>query len=109
MRLKDGLALVLFLILVGCGGGSGTDSGGSSTASGGSTANLIAISVTPTNSSDPADITGQFTAFGIYSDGTTKDITSQVTWTSSNSSVATIDSSGLATTVQQETQQSLQP
>jgi trimeric autotransporter adhesin len=40
--------------------------------------------------------TQQFTATGNYSDGSTKDISSQITWTSSNSAAATISSTGLA-------------
>ena len=39
--------------------------------------------------------TQQFTANGNYSDGSTKDISSQITWTSSNSAAATISSTGL--------------
>ena len=38
----------------------------------------------------------QFEAGGTYSDGSTKDLSSQVTWSSSNQTVATISSSGLA-------------
>jgi len=41
--------------------------------------------------------TQQFTASGNYSNGTTKDITSQVTWASDNDAVITISSKGLAT------------
>lgn len=41
--------------------------------------------------------TEQFTALGSYSDGTTEDITSQVTWTSTDITIATISSTGLAT------------
>ncbi len=40
-----------------------------------------------------------FTAVGIYSDGSMADITSQVTWTSSNTNIATILSNGSATGV----------
>ena len=43
--------------------------------------------------------TQQFTATGTYSDGSTMNITSQVTWASSNTAVATITSAGLATSV----------
>lgn len=41
--------------------------------------------------------TQQFTATGTYSDASTKDLTSTVTWTSSSSSVASISTAGLAT------------
>jgi len=66
--------------------------------------NLIDITVTPVNQSIaiPSGGTGtkQFYASGNYTDGTDtfpKDITSSVNWTSSNTTVATIDASGLAT------------
>ena len=39
----------------------------------------------------------QYAATALFSDGSTQDATSTATWTSSNSSVASIDSSGLAT------------
>ena len=41
----------------------------------------------------------QFVATGTYSDGTTADITAQVTWISSNVTAATIDNTGLLTGV----------
>src|SRR5262249_38687273 len=41
----------------------------------------------------------QFTATGTYSDGSTQNLTNQVTWSSSNTAVATISTSGLATAV----------
>jgi uncharacterized protein YjdB len=40
-----------------------------------------------------------FTALGTYSDGSTTDITSKVTWTSSDPNIATISSQGLVTGV----------
>ena len=43
--------------------------------------------------------TQQFTATGIYSDKSTRDITADVTWKSSNSTVATISDKGLVTAV----------
>ncbi len=60
-------------------------------------ANLKSISVTPSSASISSGATQQFDAVGILQDGTTVDLTSSVTWTSSNTAVATIDSSGLAT------------
>ena len=60
---------------------------------------LLAIVVTPGNSSVAAGLTEPFTATGIYFDDATHDITDSVTWASALPSVATIDSSGLATTV----------
>jgi uncharacterized protein YjdB len=60
-------------------------------------ANLASIAVTPNNASMLADGTEQFKAIGTLTDGTTTDITGEVTWNSSNTSVATLSSSGLAT------------
>jgi uncharacterized protein YjdB len=39
----------------------------------------------------------RFTAFAEFSDGTTRDVTSSVTWTSSNASVAVVTPTGVAT------------
>ncbi len=61
-------------------------------------ASLTTISVTPTNTTTQVGATLQFAATGTYSDGSTKNLTSQVTWTSSKTSVATI-SAGLASAV----------
>ena len=68
----------------------------------GTAATLVSISITP--SSNPSVVKGltvPFTATGTYTDGTTVDLTSIVTWTSSNTSVATISnaagSNGVAT------------
>ena len=58
---------------------------------------LSSIAVTPANTTIAIGGTQQFTAMGTYSDGSTQNITSQVTWSSSNSSVATITTTGLAT------------
>jgi len=44
-------------------------------------------------------ITEHFSAIGIYSDGTTADITSQAVWISSSPAIATIFSNGIATGV----------
>jgi len=92
MRVRIELLLVsvlLALSLVACGGGSSSN-GGSSTSS------LASISVNPGSISMSAGSTQQFRAMGNYSDGTTKDITGTVTWSSSSTNVATISSSGLA-------------
>ncbi len=60
---------------------------------------LTSLAITPANPNLPAGITRQFIATGTYSDGTFHDITSQVIWTSSNTSVATVNTTGLVTTV----------
>jgi plastocyanin len=68
-----------------------------------SSATLTSIAVTPANPSVPKGETEQFIATGTYSDNSTKDLTSSVTWASATTSVATINSSGLATAVAQGT------
>jgi hypothetical protein len=64
------------------------------------TSSLTVITITPNPGGyvilDDTD-TKQFTATGNYSDGSSKDITSQITWGSSDVTVATISSTGLAT------------
>jgi urease beta subunit len=62
-------------------------------------ATLQSIDVTPVNPSIANGQTTQFTATGHYSDGTSHVLTSGVSWSSSNTSIATISSSGLALAV----------
>ena len=57
---------------------------------------LTSIQVTPANSTIDIGQAQQFTAVGTFSDGSSKDVTNLVTWSSSNTSVATISASGLA-------------
>ena len=61
---------------------------------------LKSIAVTPSSPAINVGGTQQFTATGTYSDNSTKNITTTVTWASSNTGFATINaSSGLATGV----------
>ena len=60
---------------------------------------LTSIAVSPANSIIELGSSQQFTATGTYSDGTSRNITSQVIWTSSMTSVATVNTAGLATCV----------
>lgn len=64
-----------------------------------STAPLASISVTPANPSIANTTSQQFTATGTYGDGTTQNLTSLVTWSSTNTNVANVSASGLATGV----------
>ena len=58
---------------------------------------LVSIAVTPNMPSVPLGVTQQFTATGTFSDTSTADLTSSVTWTSGTPAVATMNaSSGLA-------------
>jgi hypothetical protein len=66
-------------------------------------ATLTAIAITPADATTPLSTPLQYLATGTYSDMTTQDITTQVTWSSSDSGVVTISSAagsqGLATPV----------
>ncbi|EMK20594.1 Ig-like domain-containing protein [Leptospira kirschneri] len=53
-----------------------------------SAATLSSISISPTNTNINAAVSKQFFAAGTYSDGTKTDLTSSVTWSSSNQSQA---------------------
>src|SRR5712671_3279734 len=86
-RLKLTSALLLLVFLAGCGGffvSSGS---------------VVSIVITPNNSSVQPAKTQQFTATATLGSGGTSDVTSQVAWTSSATSVATINSTGLASAV----------
>jgi hypothetical protein len=58
---------------------------------------LVSLAVAPANPTIPLGTTQQFTAIATRSDSTTVDLTPQVTWSSSNTKVATITNTGLAT------------
>ncbi len=72
-----------------------------------SDAELNGISVLPVNQVIPVGLTQQFIATGHYSDGSAADITEQVTWLSSDTSIVTIENgfanNGLAQAVAQGT------
>src|SRR5438132_6502414 len=85
--LKLVVALALVALLAGCGNFFISGSA------------LTTIAISPSNTAVRPNKTQQFTANGTFGDGTTRDISSSVTWSSSAPSVATITSSGLATTL----------
>ena len=61
---------------------------------------LKSIAVTPSTATIAVNGTQQFTATGTFSDNSTKDVTTQSTWKSSNTEVATVGAgTGLATGV----------
>jgi hypothetical protein len=82
------LALSFMSLLTACGGSSST-----------TTPTLSSISVTPATLSVAVGVTDQFAATAVYSDGSKQDVTSSVTWSSSNSQVATINKAGLASSL----------
>lgn len=61
---------------------------------------LSSVALNPVNVSVSVGHTTNFTAIGTYTDGTTANITSRVTWTTDNTNVATINNTtGVATGV----------
>jgi hypothetical protein len=62
-------------------------------------ASLVSLTVTPANASIIGGTARQFNALGTYSDDSTQNLTASVAWSSSDASVATIASSGLATAI----------
>ncbi len=94
-KILRSIPLIFLAVLVACGGGASTNGGGGG---GGNPPQLRSIQVTAANLSLVAGTMEQFTATGSYSGGgSTKDLTSSVTWTSSDTSIATISSGGLVT------------
>jgi hypothetical protein len=95
------LATGTALISASLNGISSEDSSTSSTLSV-SAAELLSITVTPSIESIMVGTTHQYAAMGIYTDSTTQNLTSSVTWSSSDNAVATVDNSaspGVATGV----------
>jgi len=62
-------------------------------------ATLVSLAITPLASSMPAGAVKQFTATGTFSDNSSEDMTDSVLWSSSAASIATIDNSGIATSI----------
>lgn len=58
---------------------------------------LTDLRITPQESSIPDGTTQQYTATGIFTDGSNQDLTDQVTWSSSAPAVAMVNANGLAT------------
>lgn len=96
------LWLSLSLVLTGCGGGGGVGSGSGDKDGPGPVdpkplAALVSIEVTPADASLPVGVSQPFTATGVYSDGTSDDITAEVSWSSADEDIASVDASGLVT------------
>lgn len=82
------LALVLLLFLAACGGGGGTDSLTNTGAS------LSRIEITPSQPSLAKGTTLNLVATGIYSDDSTRTLTNDVSWQSTNNSIASFSING---------------
>lgn len=82
------LAVVCLIFLIACSGLPKTGAPGSAT--------LTSIDVTPAAVSVAANATQSFAASGHYSDGTTKDVSATAQWVSSNTTIASVDATGMA-------------
>ncbi len=91
---RTALSFLLLVLVAGCGGGGGSGSPPKVPAP-----MLISIEVVPAISSILTGSNEQFAVTGIYSDNTTTNLMSSVTWTSSAPDVATIDVNGVATAI----------
>jgi len=60
---------------------------------------IVSITLSPTSAQIKPTATQQYTATGTFGDNSTGDVTSQVTWVSSATNIATISTAGLATAV----------
>lgn len=87
------LCLNLCSLFSACGSGSFAPGIGNASLS---SSSLQSIQVAPPQPSIIMGQDQQFTAIGLYHDGSSKDITSSVVWASSNTSVAKISGSGFA-------------
>jgi len=83
--------------------GNGSAGGMSGTITVSAPAALQSIAVNPVNPSLAVGASQQFTATGVFSDRSTRDLTGQVTWASAAPSVATITNTGTATGLAQGT------
>ncbi len=91
-------------LAAGVSAGTSTITASAGSASGNTTlavtaATLQSITVTPTSPSVHAGFGLQFTATGTFSDGTVRDVTTMVAWTSGTPTVAIVNGGGLATGV----------
>ena len=62
---------------------------------------MVSIGITPANPAIAAGQNQQFSAKGKFSDGSNQDLTSSVNWPSSDTTVATISASGMASGLKQ--------
>jgi uncharacterized protein YjdB len=62
-------------------------------------ATLLSITVTPATPTIPLGSTKQFTAIGTYTDGSAQDLSSSSVWSSSDTTIFTVNTTGLAVSV----------
>jgi hypothetical protein len=83
-------ALGITVALAACGGGSSSGSGGGGGGGGGGGASLTSITVAPFAPGVAVGNTVKLTATGKFSDNSSKDISSTVTWSTSDQTLATV-------------------
>src|SRR5579863_2660145 len=94
---SNAISIFLILLLASCGalltscGGGGGGGGGSSSGK-----TLLAIAISPATQTVPTGVFAQYTATGTYSDGSTQNLTNQVTWGTESAVNVSIGASGLA-------------
>jgi len=89
LRRISSASLVLALLIAGVGCGQFFPS----------STTITALQVSPSNATVAPGVTQQYTATATYGNNSTADVTSQVTWSATPTSVATISSTGLLTGV----------
>jgi uncharacterized protein YjdB len=90
------LAVALAMAFAGCGSGPAVPEG-TATVSEALAATVTTIAVTPVTASIPATVQQQFKATATYSNGKTKSLSTEVAWSVSDPTLASIDATGLAT------------
>src|SRR5205814_560888 len=95
VKIQIGRGIAFFMAVTVCLSFAGCGSSTSSTAP----RTLASLAITPANISVTVGNNQQLTATGTYSDHTTGNLTSSVTWASSDTSVMTVNSAGLASGV----------
>lgn len=103
LRIAPCLLATFLPVFTGCSGGGASSTTNPPSPPPPPAITLTSIAVSAASASVAAGLTDQFKATGTYSDSTTGDITASVTWTSATTSVASINSSGLATSKAQGT------
>jgi streptogramin lyase len=94
-------SILIFLLISGCGHGSNNQTNQPPT--------LISIAISPSVRSIPLGGTQKFKAAGFYSDGSTSDLTSSVTWSSSDMTDAPITAGGVLSVFSYATSVGKQP
>ena len=98
LRYRSRVACLLCILLTGFFFGCGGGSNGNTTPP---APHLVGITISPSSVSLPLGTGKQLTATGIYSDGSTRDLTTAVTWSSAAASIASVNSTGMAVSVAQ--------